>query len=105
MNGNNLVSSESIVNGDINNSPLYSNIPNDFSISPTFKKRNFTKESGEKGKDFKNSNKSKKTFIERPGDWICYKCKNLNFAFRTNCNRCHLTKSENQKYLQQVWQF
>ena len=36
-------------------------------------------------------------FIERPGDWICAKCQNLNFAFRTNCNRCHLPKNEKQK--------
>ncbi len=99
------ISSESIVNGDINNSPLFANVPNDFSTSPIVNKRNFTKENGEKRKDFKKANKCKKNFIERPGDWICYKCKNLNFAFRTNCNRCHLTKSENQKYLQQIWQF
>lgn len=38
----------------------------------------------------------KKPFIERAGDWICLNCHNLNFAFRTNCNRCHLTKRENQ---------
>jgi hypothetical protein len=40
--------------------------------------------------------KFKKPFIERPGDWICFNCYNLNFAFRTNCNRCHITKKNNQ---------
>ena len=54
-------------------------------------------------------NKSKvKTFlgetelplIERKGDWSCPKCRNLNFAFRTNCNRCHLNRTENKKYIQ-----
>ena len=39
----------------------------------------------------------KKPFIERPGDWICSNCQNLNFSFRTNCNRCHLPKNEKQK--------
>lgn len=48
----------------------------------------------------KDDKKKKKPFVEREGDWICFKCKNLNFAFRTNCNRCHLTKAENQKIIQ-----
>lgn len=46
------------------------------------------------------SKKKKKPFVEREGDWTCMKCKNLNFAFRTNCNRCHLNKNDNQKFIQ-----
>ena len=44
-----------------------------------------------------NSNpeeKKKKTLIERKGDWLCPKYRNLNFAFRLICNRCQLAKSE-----------
>ena len=33
-----------------------------------------------------------KPFTEREGDWICNCCKNLNFAFRVECNRCKLPK-------------
>jgi hypothetical protein len=44
-----------------------------------------------------NNFNNKKIFIEKPGDWICNNCQNLNFSFRTNCNRCHMPKSENQK--------
>ena len=33
-----------------------------------------------------------KPFAEREGDWICNSCKNLNFAFRVECNRCKLPK-------------
>ena len=33
-------------------------------------------------------------FVERIGDWMCKKCRNLNFAFRNKCNRCGLPKSE-----------
>ena len=40
--------------------------------------------------------KCKKPFIERPGDWICFNCHNINFAFRTKCNRCHITKNNNK---------
>ena len=46
-----------------------------------------------------NNFNNKKIFIEKPGDWICNNCQNLNFSFRTNCNRCHMPKSENQKLL------
>lgn len=35
-----------------------------------------------------------KKLNERKGDWICVECKNLNFAFRTECNRCHISKKE-----------
>lgn len=31
---------------------------------------------------------------EREGDWRCEACSNLNFAFRSECNRCHLTRTE-----------
>lgn len=49
----------------------------------------------------KNEEKKSKPFLEREGDWRCYQCNNLNFAFRLNCNRCHLTKLDNQKLIQQ----
>ena len=46
-----------------------------------------------------NLRNKKQQFIERPGDWICYNCQNLNFTFRTNCNRCHMPKIENMKLI------
>ena len=33
-----------------------------------------------------------KGFKERFGDWTCFYCKNLNFTFRQECNRCHRPK-------------
>ena len=42
----------------------------------------------------KYQKKKQKPFAERTGDWICKKCKNLNFAFRQECNRCQYPKSE-----------
>ena len=41
----------------------------------------------------------KKGFIERKGDWHCSKCKNINFAFRKECNKCKITKEESEKRL------
>ena len=38
--------------------------------------------------------KKQKPFTERTGDWICKICKNLNFAFRQECNRCKLPRKE-----------
>ena len=45
-------------------------------------------------------NKGQKLFSEREGDWICFYCKNVNFAFRIICNRCQLPKIESEKLLQ-----
>ena len=41
--------------------------------------------------------KKNKPFIEREGDWVCKNCKNLNFAFRLECNRCKLPKDSDTK--------
>ena len=40
----------------------------------------------------KKEEKCKKPFEIREGDWTCEFCYNLNFAFRTRCNRCGLVK-------------
>ena len=41
--------------------------------------------------------RKQKPFTEREGDWICNSCKNLNFAFRVECNRCKLPKGAESK--------
>jgi hypothetical protein len=45
--------------------------------------------------------KKKRAFQERVGDWVCIKCKNLNFSFRVICNRCQLPKIESEKMFDQ----
>ena len=47
-------------------------------------------------KNNNNENKTQKQFSEREGDWICFNCKNVNFAFRKLCNRCQLSKNESE---------
>ena len=41
--------------------------------------------------------KKKQEFVEREGDWSCYRCKNINFSFRNKCNKCLLSKEESEK--------
>jgi len=45
----------------------------------------------------KKPEKKKKVLEERAGDWVCMKCKNLNFSFRIICNRCKIPKAESEK--------
>lgn len=47
--------------------------------------------------EINDNDRRKKKFTERVGDWVCISCKNLNFSFRLNCNRCQLPKGESQK--------
>jgi len=46
--------------------------------------------------DNKNEFVKKSHFVERQGDWICTRCKNLNFSFRIVCNRCKISKAESE---------
>ena len=46
--------------------------------------------------------KKGKTFHERRGDWFCFLCGNLNFSFRTKCNRCKTSKHESVKKLNEL---
>jgi uncharacterized OB-fold protein len=48
-----------------------------------------------------NNKKFKKNFIKKSGDWFCLNCSNINFAFRSECNRCHLSKQKTMQLLQQ----
>ena len=43
----------------------------------------------------KNNNKGKNDV--RVGDWICQRCNNHNFSFRTKCNMCHLSHEASVK--------
>ena len=48
--------------------------------------------------------KKKQEFVEREGDWSCYRCKNINFAFRDKCNKCKMTKDESEMRFKEVGQ-
>lgn len=44
-----------------------------------------------------NKKAKKKSLKERDGDWTCYYCQNLNFAFRQKCNRCFAFKNNSDQ--------
>lgn len=50
----------------------------------------------------KKKKKKKVEFVEREGDWSCYRCKNINFSFRDKCNKCQLSKDESEKKFVEV---
>ena len=40
-------------------------------------------------KEKENDKVLKKRIIYKKIDWLCPNCKNINYGFRTNCNRCN----------------
>ena len=86
-----------------NNYPAFSpvnnakgNINNDFMKQNQNKNLLFSKNNKKNKKPKKNIDKKYKDM--RPSDWICNRCDNLNYSFRTFCNICSLPKSQNIFY-------
>lgn len=46
--------------------------------------------------------KNNKRFVKKEGDWTCFRCKNINFSFRTLCNRCRLPKISSDKLVDET---
>ena len=68
---------------NVNNNSTNKNIPKSYNkFTENFSKSNLF---------FQTKHKSIK---ERKGDWFCKLCQNLNFSFRTQCNRCKTAKEE-----------
>ena len=93
------------MSSDENNNPIIKHL--DFYSQPFVPKDKIIESLLISAKAFNENNTRKKkekkkkriNFVKREGDWICYKCKNLNFAFRSVCNKCKLPKEESEKYL------
>ena len=50
-----------------------------------------------RGKNYNVCAMKSGTLNEKKDDWICFFCHNLNFSFRTKCNRCKAAKIESLK--------
>jgi len=44
-----------------------------------------------------NTNNNINNIRDQKKDWICTFCKNLNYSFRTKCNRCKVKKEDSDK--------
>ena len=75
---------------------------NEIYYCPLMKAKIYLKGNSRQEDENKESQKNKKQFRERPGDWVCFNCQNLNFTFRTTCNRCNLSKAENKKLIENL---
>ena len=80
------------------NTCLNNSIGNKFGQLPL----NFTRGNFQKINVDKKKKKKKQEFVEREGDWSCYRCKNINFSFRNKCNKCQLSKDESEKKFVEV---
>lgn len=40
----------------------------------------------------------KRNDIKKPGDWNCFRCGNINFKIREECNKCKLPKEDATNY-------
>lgn len=76
---------------------LGGSVPSGTNTSPTHPLRNQNQNLYVGGTNNKNKDKKKKVFEERAGDWVCMRCKNLNFSFRIICNRCKIPKVDSEK--------
>ena len=79
-----------------NNACFANNFKNKFGQIP-LQLYNYQRINGDKKK-----NKKKQEFVEREGDWSCYRCKNINFSFREICNKCQFSKEESEKKFKEV---
>ena len=83
----------------VNNAVNVSKKFNEMCLNKDDMKNFFLKNSKGKSQKIKNG---KNKFLGREGDWKCFNCKNINFAFRKNCNRCNYFKEESQKKSENV---
>ena len=60
-------------------------------------KEHFNNQNMKKQKEVNKNKKNCKKFKERKGDWTCFYCKNLNFSFRNECNKCNIKKKKSDE--------
>ena len=96
---NNILTSNNLNNP---NNPISNIQQNQSNINPIFfsnneEQNNIPVKNHQKpnNKKSEKNKKHKKPFDIRKGDWKCPNCNNLNFSFRTVCNRCQIKKPNN----------
>ena len=78
------IPNKTIINRTSNNNIILNNLLPLLNNGYTFVPKNY------------DSNKKKIARVKK-NDWVCAFCKNLNYSFRTKCNRCKVNKEDSEK--------
>ena len=75
--------------------PIYDNNKNQNLFNKNNNNKNHMKQNMKNNNLFLFNNLN--NYRDQKNDWVCTFCNNLNFSFRTKCNRCKVNKEESEK--------
>jgi hypothetical protein len=75
--------------------PIYDNNKNQNLFNKNNNNKNHMKQNIKNNNLFLFNNLN--NYRDQKNDWVCTFCNNLNFSFRTKCNRCKVNKEESEK--------
>ena len=75
--------------------PIYDNNKNQILFNKNNNNKNHMKQNMKNNNLFLFNNLN--NYRDQKNDWVCTFCNNLNFSFRTKCNRCKVNKEESEK--------
>ena len=77
--------------------PIYDNNKNKNLYNKNNNNNNCPKQSIKINNLYLNNNLNCSNFRDQKKDWVCTFCNNLNYSFRTKCNRCKINKEVCEK--------
>ena len=77
--------------------PIYDNNKNQNLFNKNNNNNNCPKKSIKINNLYLNNNLNCSNFRDQKKDWVCTFCNNLNYSFRTKCNRCKVNKEVSEK--------
>ena len=77
--------------------PIYDNNKNQNLFNKNNNNNNCPKQSIKINNLYLNNNLNCSNFIDQKKNWVCTFCNNLNYSFRTKCNRCKVNKEVSEK--------
>ena len=80
-----------------NYKPIYDNNNNKNYFNKNNNNNNCSKQNITTNNLYLNNNLNCSNFRDQKKDWVCTFCNNLNYSFRTKCNRCKINKEVCEK--------
>ena len=77
--------------------PIYDNNKNKNLYNKNNNNNNCSKQNITTNNLYLNNNLNCSNFRDQKKDWVCTFCNNLNYSFRTKCNRCKINKEVCEK--------